>query len=152
MAVTAYGTEVFKKMKPGEQIETAGYQMVFKEIRPERADNYVQDVGVFEVRRGGVVVATLEPAKRVYPARQFPTTESSIATFGFSQLYMSLGDVNRDGTAVVRAYWKPWVTLIWIGSVIMFLGGALSLADRRLRIGVPAKAKRTAQPAMQAAE
>lgn len=150
VAVTAYGTEQFKEMKPGGTIETAGFTMRFKEIRPERAANYVQDVAVFEVRRDGVVIDEMMPAKRLYPARQFPTTESDIRTYGFSQLYMSLGDVKPDGTAVVRVYWKPYVTLIWLGSIVMFIGGGLSMADRRLRIGVPRRKARAAtitQPA-----
>ena len=41
----------------------------------------------------------------------------------------------------VRLYHKPLVLLIWLGSVVMAAGGALSLTDRRLRIGAPAKAK-----------
>jgi len=151
VAVTAYGTEVFEEMKPGQTIETGGYTMTFKTIRPERHANYVQDVGVFDVRKNGTLIGQLEPAKRVYPARQFPTTESSIATYGFSQLYMSLGDVQQDGTAVVRAYWKPYVTLIWYGTILMFIGGGLSLADRRLRIGVPTRKKLKAA-SMQPAE
>ena len=151
VAVTAYGTEVFEEVKPGQSIETAGYTMTFKTIRPERHANYVQDVGVFEVRYNGKLIDQLEPAKRIYPARQFPTTESSIATYGFSQLYMSLGDVQKDGTTVVRAYWKPYVTLIWYGTILMFIGGALSLADRRLRIGVP-KRGQTKSASLQAAE
>ena len=150
VSVTAYGTEEFKEMKRGETIETAGYTMHFKAIRPEKFANYVQDVAIFEVRKGGRVIGEMAPAKRVYPARQFPTTESDIRTYGLSQLYMSLGDVKEDGTAVVRVYWKPYVTLIWIGTIIMFIGGAISLADRRLRIGVPQKRARkmgAAQPA-----
>lgn len=151
VAVTAYGTEEFKEMKPGETIETAGYTMHFKSIRPEQFANYVQDVAIFEVRKGGRLIDEMAPAKRIYPARQFPTTESDIRTYGFSQLYMSLGDIKADGTAVVRVYWKPYVTLIWIGTIIMFIGGGFSLADRRLRIGVPHKQPRKAA-AMQPAE
>lgn len=151
VAVTAYGTEAFKEMRPGDTIEVSGYTMHFKAIRGEKAANYVQDVAIFEVRKGGVVIDEMTPAKRVYPARQFPTTESDIRTYGFSQLYMSLGDVKPNGVAVVRAYWKPYVTLIWIGTIVMFIGGGFSMADRRLRIGVPQKHAR-AMAAMQPAE
>ena len=70
-------------------------------------------------------------------------------TRGFSQLYLSLGDVNDDGSVAVRLYYKPMVLLIWIGAVVMMFGGALSLSDRRLRIGAPRPA---AKPAVQAAE
>jgi cytochrome c-type biogenesis protein CcmF len=65
------------------------------------------------------------------------TTEAAIATIGFSQLYVSLGEPVGNGSIAVRASYKPLVTLIWIGPVLMGLGGALSLSDRRLRIGAP---------------
>jgi cytochrome c-type biogenesis protein CcmF len=50
----------------------------------------------------------------------------------------------------VRLYFKPHVLLIWLGAAIMFAGGALSLSDRRLRVGAPRPAK--ARAVLQAAE
>jgi cytochrome c-type biogenesis protein CcmF len=76
------------------------------------------------------------------------TTEAGIVTLNLGQIYISIGD--QTGAAIAaRLYWKPLVTLIWIGACIMAFGGALSLADRRLRIGAPARAKAAlaAQPA-----
>jgi cytochrome c-type biogenesis protein CcmF len=61
-----------------------------------------------------------------------------------SQIYLSLGDVEQDGSIAVRAYHKPLALLIWLGAVAMFLGGALSLSDRRLRIGAPKPARKAA--------
>ena len=68
-----------------------------------------------------------------------------------SQLYLSLGDANDDGSIAVRLYHKPLVLLIWLGAVVMVLGGALSLSDRRLRVGAP-KPAQGRKPAMQPAE
>jgi cytochrome c-type biogenesis protein CcmF len=65
------------------------------------------------------------------------TTEAALMTRGASQLYLSLGDVGSDGAIAVRLYHKPLVLLIWLGAVVMVLGGALSLSDRRLRVGAP---------------
>ena len=45
-----------------------------------------------------------------------------------------------DGAFDARLYWKPFVALIWIGGIVMALGGLLSLSDRRLRIGVARRA------------
>jgi cytochrome c-type biogenesis protein CcmF len=78
------------------------------------------------------------------------TTEAALMRRGVSHLYLSLGDPAPDGTVPVRLYFKPLVLLIWFGAVIMFVGGALSLSDRRLRIGAPRLAK--AQAALQAAK
>ena len=77
------------------------------------------------------------------------TTEAALMTRGLSQLYLSLGDTNADGSIAVRLYYKPLVLLIWLGAVVMVFGGALSLSDRRLRVGAPkpASASLRLQPA-----
>jgi len=80
------------------------------------------------------------PTKRLYTTRKMPTTESAIETFMFSQLYLSLGDPEPDGSITLRAWWKPLVTFIWLGPVLMVFGGLVSLADRRLRVGAPKRA------------
>jgi cytochrome c-type biogenesis protein CcmF len=72
---------------------------------------------------------------------------------GVSQIYLSLGEPAGDGAVPIRLYYKPMVLLIWLGALIMFVGGGLSLSDRRLRVGAPRprQAKSQAQ-ALQAAE
>ena len=86
-------------------------------------------------------------------ARQMPTTEAGIRTFGLSQFYVALGDVMPDGGIVVRVWWKPFIVCIWFGALIMMFGGFISLSDRRLRVGAPARrAKKSATPALEAAE
>jgi cytochrome c-type biogenesis protein CcmF len=67
---------------------------------------------------------------------------------GFSHLYIVLGerrDAGGEPVWLVRAYWNPWATLLFLGPVIMALGGLVSLSDRRLRLGVAAR--RREQPA-----
>ena len=85
---------------------------------------------------------------RAWPASLFtasgrPTTEAGIRTFLDGDLYVSLGDPSGDGI-VVRAYFKPLIVLIWLGAVIMAFGGAVSLSDRRFRVGAPRRAARLA--------
>ena len=79
------------------------------------------------------------------------TTQAGLATLNFGQVYVSIADPAADGAVPARLYWKPLVTLIWLGAAAMALGGALSLADRRLRFGVAVRAKASgrslAQPA-----
>ena len=66
-----------------------------------------------------------------------PTTEAGIGTFGFTQVYVSLGERVGSDARVVRVWYKPFVTLIWFGAIIMSLAGAYSLTDRRLRVAAP---------------
>ena len=72
-------------------------------------------------------------------------------TLGFGQIYISLGDQHADGSIDARMFWKPLVTTIWIGAVIMAFGGIVSLSDRRLRIGFARRAARVRAAANPAA-
>ncbi|MBA5776381.1 heme lyase CcmF/NrfE family subunit [Stappia sp. F7233] len=147
VAATAFQTEAIRTLKPGETMTISGYDLTFRGIAPRRGPNYVEDVAHLEVRHGGTLVSELDPAKRVYPARQQPTTESAIATYGFSQLYLSVGEVRNDGGVDMRAYYKPLVTLIWLGTLVMAAGGVVSLSDRRLRVGAPKSGRAQPVPA-----
>ena len=139
-------------MKPGDTVSIAGYVLRFDEMVPVKGPNFTEDQGRFALAtEGGKSLGQIISAKRIYPARQMPTTEAGISTRGLSQIYVSLGDPAANGGVVVRVWWKPLVTLIWLGAVVMMLGGALSLSDRRLRVGAPAARKRQ-EPAGQAAQ
>ena len=152
ISATAFQQERIVAMQPGDTVEIAGYTLSFRTAEQRRGPNYDDAVGVFDILRGGEVVAVAEPARRLYPARQMPTTEASIATFGLSQVYTSLGDRTEDGRIVVRVYHKPLVLLIWIGTIVMSVGGALSLSDRRLRVGTPAPVRKREERARPAGE
>ena len=90
--------------------------------------------------RAGDEVGQVETGKRFYPSRKMAVTESGLLTIGASQVYASLGEMSQDGGVGLRLYYKPLVLLIWLGAVVMALGGGLSLTDRRMRVGAPAKA------------
>ncbi len=151
ISVSAFQTEHIVTMKPGETIGVGGYTLQFEKMQSGRGPNYSEERGVFSLLAGdGGLIAEIVSAKRLYTARQMPTTEAGIETLGFSQIYVSLGDPTEDGGIVVRAWWKPFVTFIWLGAVVMMLGGGLSLADRRLRVGAPARRK--SKPALEPAQ
>jgi cytochrome c-type biogenesis protein CcmF len=151
IAVTAFETEHVVEMKPGMQVEAGGYVLTFDGMRRGQGPNYSEESGHFTVARGGVTVTDVWSSKRFYTARGMPTTEAGIRTFGFSQLYVSLGDAMADGGIVVRVWWKPMILCIWLGALIMMVGGVVSLCDRRLRVGAPQKVRKV-KPALEAAE
>jgi cytochrome c-type biogenesis protein CcmF len=143
VAVMSLQTEHILTMKPGESVKVAGYDLRFEGLQPYRGPNYTEDQGRFLLLDSdGRTLTEIVSSKRIYPARQMPTTEAGIATRGVSQVYVALGDAVDDGGIVVRIWWKPLVTLIWLGCVVMMLGGTLSLLDRRLRVGAPAKRRK----------
>lgn len=141
-ATTAYQSERVVAMKPGESQEIGGYKLTFQGVAPRRGPNYREQVGRFEVYRNGQWVTTLSPAKRVYDAPPQPTSEAGIHASWRGDLYTVLGDAQDDGGYSIRLYFNPLVRFIWIGALIMFVGGAVSLSDRRLRVGAPRRSRR----------
>src|SRR5262249_34997983 len=133
VATTAWRSEAILAMKPGDTTEIAGYSLTFKGIDDRLGPNYRERAGLFDVSRAGQYVTTLDPSKRAFSVEKSATTEAAIHESGRGDLYVVLGDELKDGASSVRLYFNPLVRLIWLGALIMFLGGAVSLSDRRLR-------------------
>jgi cytochrome c-type biogenesis protein CcmF len=138
---TQWGTELITAVKPGESISIRRYDLHFDGMTTRQGPNYRELVADFTVRRQGDVIGVMRPAKRTFPSRGSSRSETALMTRGFSQLYLSIGDPNAAGALVVQLYYKPLVMLIWLGAIVMVIGGALSLSDRRLRVGAPKPAK-----------
>lgn len=139
-----WGTERIIALKPAQTVSLSGYDLSFDGLVQRPGPNYSALVAKFTVRSGGVPIGIMEPSKRSFSARGMTTNEAALMSRGLGQLYLSLGDSNTDGSIAIRLYYKPMVLLIWIGAVVMMLGGALSLSDRRLRVGAPKPAAKTA--------
>jgi cytochrome c-type biogenesis protein CcmF len=144
---TSWNTEQITTVRPNDRISLSSYDLTFDGMVTRQGPNYRELTAKFTVRSGGEVVGVMEPSKRSFASRGTSTTEAALLTRGASQIYVSLGDPNPDGSLAIRVYHKPLVLLIWLGTVVMVLGGALSLSDRRLRVGAPKPAKAALQPA-----
>jgi cytochrome c-type biogenesis protein CcmF len=149
VCASTWGSERIIALKPTQSVSISGYDLTFDGMVSRDGSNYRETAAHFTVRKAGSVIGIMEPSKRVFPSRDgMSTTEAALLTRGVSQLYLSLGDSNADGSIALRLYHKPLVLLIWLGALVMAFGGALSLSDRRLRIGAPKPAaKIVAQPA-----
>jgi cytochrome c-type biogenesis protein CcmF len=141
VCASTWGTEQIVAMKPGAVVSLHSYDLTFDGTETRQGPNYRETIAKFTVRQNGNVLGTMEPSKRSFPSRQSSTTEAALMTRGVSQLYLSLGDPNEDGSIAIRLYHKPLVLLIWWGPVLMAFGGLLSLSDRRLRVGAPKPAR-----------
>ena len=150
VGAATWGSERILALKPSQSVAISGYELTFDGIVQEGGRNFEGQVARFTVRRDGVVVGVMEPTKRNFAARNMTTNVAALLTRGTGQLYLSLGDTEASGALAIRLYYKPLVNLIWLGSIIMMLGGGLSLSDRRLRVGAPRPAAR--KPALQPAE
>jgi len=141
VATTAWQSEKIIALKPGESTQIAGYELRFGGVSPAQGPNYREQIGQIIVSRDGVEVTRLSPSKRLYDAPKTATTEAGIHASWAGDLYVVLGDELKDGGYAIRMYFNPLVRFIWIGTLIMFFGGLISLFDRRLRVGVPKRAR-----------
>ena len=145
LAGVGFGAEAITTLHKGVPQTVGPYQITLDSVGERVGPNYKETVATMTVRSGDAVVTTIEPARRQFAARTMTTTQSGMATLHFGQIYVSIADPTPDGAVPARLYWKPLVTLIWLGGCAMALGAALSLADRRLRFGV-AQRSRAALP------
>jgi len=143
VATSAWRDEQVVILRQGERAAIAGYELNFRGVAPQQGPNYQELVGLLAVTRNGRPVTELTPSKRTFETPRQTTTEAGIHVGWRGDLYVVLGDEQLAGGWVVRLYFNPLVRLIWLGAIVMALGGLLSLSDRRLRIGVPRRARRT---------
>ena len=121
-------------MNIGDTTEVGGYTFTFEGVRDKQGPNYEATQGRLSVTRGGRDVTQMHPEKRVYRVQQNPMTEAAIHSRFTRDLYVSLGEPDKGQAWVVRVYYKPFVTWIWGGCVLMALGGLVAASDRRYRL------------------
>ncbi|MCW6506528.1 heme lyase CcmF/NrfE family subunit [Lichenifustis flavocetrariae] len=144
LAATGWGVEQIRSIKAGDVVDLGPYQAAVIGTETHPGPNYTEAAVRVDLRRGGALVTTVTPSRRSFATRQSTVSQAGIATLWFGQVYISLGDSHPDGSVDARLFWKPLVTFIWIGALIMGFGGLLSLSDRRLRIGFARRALRAA--------
>ena len=134
--VTAFGVESDRALRPGESIDVAGYEFEMRQLRNVQGPNFSAIEAEVEIRKDGEYVATVRPQKRQYLVQQSPMTEAGIRAGLDKDLFVALGDQLGDGGWSVRVQYKPLIRLIWLGSLIMALGGIVAVSDRRYRVNV----------------
>ena len=139
-------------LRPGESMSVAGYTLRFEGVAERAVANYATETGTFTLLKGGREVATLRPERRWYPVAQAQTVEAAISPRWASDVYVAIGEPREGGARVVRAYHHPLVLYLWGGALTMVAGGAVSLSDRRYRVGAPQpKARRAGEGALRPA-
>ena len=138
-ALESWPVPLFERLLPRHmQLAYAINAVVLKEARQtgKFSDDQIARISLIE---NGRAVAVMEPEKRFYPAQGQELSDTAIRTTGLRDLYLALGDERGQGRFTLRAYVSPLAPLIWIGPLIMALGGILSLWGRlRVRDAVPA--------------
>lgn len=142
-AMLAWEREDIRVAQIGETWTVGAYDFTLSDVAQTRGPNYVTTMAQMEVTRGARDLGVLTPEKRFYPVAQMPTTEAAIMNGVLRDIYVVIGDAQVGGGYAVRVYVKPFANWIWGGAILMALGGAFSLSDRRLRVSAGAARAKT---------
>ncbi|MBT8137764.1 MAG: heme lyase CcmF/NrfE family subunit [Gammaproteobacteria bacterium] len=133
VVTSAYSDERDVSLRPGESVEMRGYNFKLLGIGPVTGPNWRAEEATVEVRQGNELIATLSPQKRVYLVQTNAMTESAIDASVRRDLYVAMGEPLGDGAWSMRFQVKPLVRFIWLGALVMLIGGAIAASDRRYR-------------------
>jgi len=136
---SSFSIETDQRIVPGETVEVAGYTIQFGAPYQVQGPNYTALRADMEITRDGRPVTVLHPEKRVYRVQRSPMTEADIDSGWRHDLFIALGeDLGQDAWSV-RIQYKPLIRLIWLGAIVMALGGIVAVGDRRYRRARAAK-------------
>jgi cytochrome c-type biogenesis protein CcmF len=127
---TLWRSEALTVLSPGQTMTVGPYTLRFDGVTRERGPNYIADRGHIALMDGGKASTVLLPEHRFYPAEGQDMNDTAIHTTGWRDLYLALGDDRGGGRFALRAYVSPLAPLIWLGGLVMALGGGLSLWGR----------------------
>jgi len=129
---SAFTVEKLVAARPGDTIRTAGWTLHFERIAPIAGDNWTALQADIRASRGGGAVM-IKPQSRFFTLPPTTTSEAALLTRWNGQLYVVLGQEADAGRWQLRIWWKPFVTLIWLGGIMIALGGVLALIGRERR-------------------
>ena len=135
--ITAMSTgaqENIARLTPGQNIEVADYKFKLSDIDVSTRDNYDYLQGIVDVSYGGAPLTVLRPERRFYSQPPMFTTEAGFRLRFKDTIFVAIGDRDPEKGFIVRAYYQPFVSLIWLGALMMALAGFISLCDKRLRL------------------
>ena len=127
---SAFTRERLVAARVGETVQVGPYSLRFDSLAPIAGPNWTAMEARITARRGSASAFTLNPQARMFSAPPTETSEAAIATRLDGQLYTVLGKSDGEGRWQLRLWWKPFVTLIWLGGAMVALGGALALIGR----------------------
>ena len=118
-------------MSPGQVVKLKNYQFKLNQLSEYEGPNYTSVKADFVIYRNDEIIAEVFPEKRLYNSSEMPMTEAGIAPKINGDLYITLGNLISENKWSVRIYFKPMVRLIWLGAILMFIGGIISILTRK---------------------
>ena len=117
----------------GDAATIAGYDFRLTALRDVPGSNFVAVEADVLVSRDGETITTLHPQKRLYNSGGNPLTEAGIEVGAARDLFAALGEDLGGGRWSLRLQYKPLIRYIWLGALLIALGGGLAGLDRRYR-------------------
>ena len=133
IAVSESKKEYFEGViRKGDQITLNNYKINFFDEEKYKKENWVAEAGIFNISKGNNRYQ-LKAERRVYLDTGMPSTEAAIKRTFFDHIYIVMGQEQpqKSGNRVVRVYYNPFILFIWIGAIIMALGGLLAFFERK---------------------
>ncbi len=131
-----HSVDIHQRMKVGDIIEFSDYQFHLKDLKTVSGPNYEATEAIVDVTKDEDFITTLRSQKRIYTVRNMPMTEAGIDAGFTRDIYMALGEPLDNESWSVRLYHKPFVRWIWLGAILMAIGGLLAVLDKRYRLRI----------------
>jgi cytochrome c-type biogenesis protein CcmF len=132
--VSNYTQEHDVRLFAGKTVDAAGYHFVFDGVKKVQGANYLADEAQIRVFYNDELYTTMKPQRRHYKVQRNMMTEADIDAGLFRDLYVALGEPLKDDAWAVRIHYKPYVRWLWLGAILMALGGVLAVCDKRYRL------------------
>jgi cytochrome c-type biogenesis protein CcmF len=137
--LTAWQQEDIRVAQLDETFSVGAYELTLDKVEQVTGPNYISTMGHLTLAKNGSEIAQLRPEKRIYPVAEMPTTEAAIDYRFLRDVYVVIGDAQNNGGWTVRTFIKPLTNWIWLGCLMMAIGGTLSISDRRFRVAAGAQ-------------
>jgi cytochrome c-type biogenesis protein CcmF len=131
VTTSSFGVTKETNLKKNESLKIANFEIKFLDVEYSAGKNFISRQGDFLVTKNGQEIAHLKPQLRYYPISEQTTNEASIKHGFFGDLYLVIGNKDEEENYAVRAYYKPFIYLIWLGCILIFLATFLKIFRKK---------------------
>jgi cytochrome c-type biogenesis protein CcmF len=131
--VRSFNVEKDLSLRPGQTVQVAGFDFHMESTRHVSGPNFEAEEAVIRISKNGRELSVQHPQKRVYRVQKTPMTEAGIDAGWNRDLFVAMGEPLGDGAWSMRLQYKPMVRFIWLGCLVMAMGGLVAACDRRYR-------------------
>lgn len=127
--IEANSQELLLNLKEGESVKFNNFEVLYKRRENIALDNYLAGRIVLEIQKDNQIITTLKPEIRYYPVEKSQTSESSICHHLFYDLYAVINEITQDANVVVKLYYKPVISWLWVIILLIFISGIMLICD-----------------------